>query len=87
MHKNKFDPLKTKALFRYEFTQFMQPEKEDEVMIAPVISESIKGKAPAKPKEDLQDPNAPLFKMSKNILFERVQAVDSESDIGEPKFL
>lgn len=87
VHKVKFNPNKIKQLFSYEFTQYLQPQPEDEVIIAPVIPDPVKGKAPPKLKEEPQDLQIPFLKMSKNILFDRIEAVDSESDIGEPKFL
>ena len=74
----------------YNFSQYQKPEPEslNEEPITPVVQEQIKGKVLPKGKEEpLQDKDKALFKMSKNILFDKIDNIDSGSEIGDANFL
>ena len=87
-NKVKFNPHKIKPLFNYDFTQYKQPEPEEEQEVtSPTVQDPQKGKAPQKGKDDTQELNFPMFKMSKNILFEKIETIDLDSNIEVPTFL
>ena len=88
-NKNKLGPEKIRPFLDYDFTQYQKPEPEltiDEP-IAPIIQEPVKGKAPPPKGKEEPPQDKVFFKMSKNILFDKIDARDSDSDFGDPKFL
>lgn len=85
--KFKYGPDKVRPFLDYNFLQYQKPVAENLADDAPPPqSADPKGKAPVKAKEEVQQPKEFKFNISKNILFENVNDVDSDDEIGEPKF-